>query len=437
MKNSLISKTALWLLLSILSAASMAFYVAEIWSVNQPSHFTDFYAPWWGAHELLLHHRNPYSPAVAHEIQTVIYGAASSTSIDDPSNIEGGFAYPPYTALLLWPTVYLSFSEAEKTFLCLSALATLLSFALWLRVFRFPPSVQWLIIAIFAFGSFPTLQALKLENLSLMAAALITVTVFLLSANRLVLAGVLLALSTFKPQFTIALIPWLALWTVGDWRHRRRLVGGFLVTMGLLVLISEWIVPSWIRSFFHVLGAYRHYTYGHSLFDVWFTPKLGLLVSACVLLAVLALSWKHRSEPADSMQFLLVTSLLLAVTLVVIPTLAPHAQLLLLPGLFYLLRRGAWSSSGALAALAAAATWALMAWPWLATFGLVLLAVRVPIHTLLRFWDIPLYTSPLLPLAVAFALGSLLSSAPGAGGREFHGLSPGFDLPSDPAKPEP
>lgn len=124
------------------------------------------------------------------------------------------------------------------------------------------------------------------------------------------------------------------------------------------------------------------------------------------------------------MQFLLVTSLLLAVTLVVIPTLAPHAQLLLLPGLFYLLRRGAWSSSGALAALAAAATWALMAWPWLATFGLVLLAVRVPIHTLLRFWDIPLDTSPLLPLAVAFALGSLLSGAPGAGGREFHGLSP-------------
>jgi len=40
-------------------------------------------------------------------------------------------------------------------------------------------------------------------------------------------------------------------------------------------------------------------------------------------------------------------------------------------------------------------------------------------------------------LAVAFALGSLLRSAPGAGGREFHGLSPGFDLPSDPAKPEP
>ena len=131
-----------------------------------------------------------------------------------------------------------------------------------------------------------------------MAAAIITVTVFLLSANRLVLAGMLLALSTFKPQFTIALIPWVALWTVGDWRHRRRLVGGFLVTMGWLVLISEWIVPSWIRSFFNVLGAYRHYTYGHSLFDVWFTLKLGLLASACALLAFLALSWSiDQNQP--------------------------------------------------------------------------------------------------------------------------------------------
>ncbi len=157
MNNFPISKVVMWLLLSILSAGGMAYYVAEIRSRNQPAHFTDFYAPCWGAHELLRHGRNPYSPAVAHEIQTVIDGVpVRAPSTDDPSNIAGGFAYPPHTALLLWPTVCLSFSNAQKVFLAVSALATLLSLALWLRTLRLHASpLPQLTIALFALGSFP------------------------------------------------------------------------------------------------------------------------------------------------------------------------------------------------------------------------------------------------------------------------------------------
>ena len=435
MNNLPISKAVLWLLLSIFSAGSMAYYVAEIWSANQPPHFTDFYAPWWGAHELLLHGRNPYSPAVAHEIQTVIYGApVSATSTDDSSSIAGGFAYPPYAALLLWPTVYLSFSVAQRVFLGVSAVATLLSLALWLRAFRFRPSpLPWLTILLFALGSFPALQAIKLQNLSLIAAALIAVTLFLLSADHMVLGGIFLAASTFKPQFTIALIPWLALWTVSDWRRRRPLAWGFLSTMLLLLLLSEWLVPGWIRRFLNVLHAYRHYTYGHSLLDVWFTPTWGLPVAVCFLLIALAFCWRHRSQPADSAGFFLVTSLLLAATLIVIPTLAPHAQLLLLPGILCLLRgRTLLSSSGALPRLVLAATWALLAWPWVAAFGLLLAAIRFPVSALQRFWDIPLYTSPILPLAVCVALVTLLHIAIGADDRESPLLISALDLPPDP-----
>jgi hypothetical protein len=427
MNNFPTSKAVLWLVLSILSAGSMAWYVDALWSANQPPHFTDFYAPWWGAHELLLHGRNPYSPAVAHEIRTVIYGApVSATSTDDPATIGGGFAYPPYAALLLWPTVYLSFPGAQKAFLAVSVLATLLSLALWLRVFRFRPSpLPWLTITLFALGSFPALQALKLQNLSVIAAALIAVALFLLSTHHLALAGIFLAVSTFKPQFSIGLIPWLALWTMSDWRRRRPLAWSFLITMLLLVLVSEWLVPGWIGGFLNVLRAYRHYTYGHSLLDVWFTPGWGMLVAACFLLLAFALCWRHRSQPADSMWFIIVASLLLAVTLVVIPTLAPHAQLLLLPGLLCLLRaRTLLSSSGVLSKLVLAATWALLAWPWIAAFGLLLAAIRFPVSSLLRFWDIPLYTSPVLPLAVSIALGSLLSTAFGTGDGESPRLIP-------------
>lgn len=411
MNHASSSKAVLWLLLGALAAGSMAFYVFQIWSVNQPSHFNDFYAPWWAAHELLRHGRNPYSPAVAHEIQTVIYGApAKATSADNPANIAGGFAYPPYAALLLWPTVYLPFSAAQKLHLALSLLVTLLSLSLWLRalLFRFS-SVTWLTIALFLLGSVPAMQGIKLGNLSVTAAALIAAALFFLSENRSVLAGIFLALSTFKPQFSIVLIVWLAVWTASDWRHRRSLAGSFLGTMLLLVLVGEWLVRGWIGQFLSVVGAYRQYTYGHSLLDVWFTPSWGWIAASLLVLATLVIGWPHRLQPANSTRFFLVASLMLAVTLIVIPTLAPHAQLLLLPGFLCVLREQKSIFKGWTKLLLAGA-WTLLAWPWIAAFGLLLASAAVPVATLIQFWALPLDSSPLLPAAVALALGCLLAS---------------------------
>jgi hypothetical protein len=429
MKNFLITKPVWWLLLSLVSAGSMAYYVDQIWSANQPEHFNDFYAPWWGAHEL-LRGRDPYSPDVAHEIQTAIYGAPAASDSQDPSGIGGGFAYPPYMALLLWPTVYMSFAAAQKAFLFVSTVGTLLSVAIWRRLARFRQrSPSWLAVTVFVLGSFPVSQAIKLQNPSLLAAFLIAITFFLLFTDHLVLAGVMLAVSTIKPQFMIGLIPWLALWTLGDWRRRRPVAWSFLTSMFLLIGVSEWLLPNWIPNFLRVVRAYRHYTYGHSLLDVWFTPTWGPIVAAIVLLAVLALCWKCRSQAPDSPDFIVVTSLVLAATLVIIPTLAPHAQVLLLPGILCLLQsRTLLLPFGALPRLVLTATWALLAWPWIAAFALLLAALVFPTQNLLRFWELPLYTSPLLPVAVLLGLSCLLFPASSRNNQQFSAspCQPGF-----------
>jgi hypothetical protein len=92
----------------------------------------------------------------------------------------------------------------------------------------------------------------------------------------------------------------------------------------------------------------------------------------------------------------------LAATITVIPTLAPHTQLLLLPGVIGLdsYRRLLWRTSR-FARLVLLALYLLLAWPWIAATGLTLTAVLLPTNALLRWelplYELPLYTSPLLP----------------------------------------
>jgi Glycosyltransferase family 87 len=405
------SRRTLWLILSCLSAFSMWHYVTNVWGAGQSPQFSDLYAQWWGAHELLLHHRTPYTPAVAGEIQSVIYGGQIATSHPgDETEMAGGFAYPIYVVFLMWPTVYMAFPTAKGIFICLFLALTLLSIWLWLYALRWRlAAVEFVTFVVFTFGSFPVLQGLKLQNLSLLVAFLIAAGIASMAAEYFTLAGLLLAVATIKPQFLVLLIPWLASWIMGDWPRRQRLAWSFLVAMSVLILGSEALVPGWIGRFLTIVQAYRHYTYGHSLLDVWFTQRIGPVLAIVLVAAVLALCFRSRLAPAQSSRFFLASSLSLAATLVVIPTLEPHSQLLLLPGILFLLRYGSriWRS-GKIARLLLAAAWVLVGWPWVAAFGMTFAAIWLPAATLLHYWVLPLSTSPLLPFGILVILAFLL-----------------------------
>jgi hypothetical protein len=410
-------RRALWLILSIVAAFSMWRYVTNVWGAGQSTQFSDLYARWWGAHELLLHRRNPYTPAIAHEIQTVIYGRPVQPSHPgDPTELAGGFAYPIYVAFLMWPTVHMAFPVAQNTFLCLFVVLTLASLLLWLYALQWRlPLPELITLVVFTFGSFPVLQGLKLQNLSLLVAFLLAAAMASLAADHFVVAGLLLAGATIKPQFVMLLIPWLAVWAMADWQRRQRLAWSFSAAVLGLVLGGEVLQPGWISDFLTVVRAYRQYTYGHSLLDVWFTPRFGPVLTVVLILAVLALCWRCRSYPAHSPRFFAACSLLLATTLVVIPTLEPHAQLLLLPAVLLLLRCGSriWQSNK-IARLLLTAVWVLLGWGWVAAFGMMLTTIWLPANSLLRFWLLPLYTSPLLPFAILLILGYLLTKETGS-----------------------
>jgi hypothetical protein len=410
------------LVIALLLAASMWSYVQYVLVPYQQAdaaahgrprgNLSDLYPRWLGARELLLHHRDPYGSDVTREIQSGYYGRPLDPARPEDPKDQQGFAYPAYVVFLLAPTITLPFSAVEAGFRCLLLIITIATVLLWLRALRWRPSTTTTaILIVLTIGSFPAVQGIKLQQLSLLVSGLIALSAVLLTAGQLLFAGVLLALATIKPQLVWPLAAWLTLWTISDWRRRRRFLWGFGVTMAALLGGAEYLLPGWMTKFRQAIAAYRQYTGGAgSLLDVLVTPGWGRVISGLILLALAALCWRLRCEPADTAAFSLVTAVVLAATVVIVPMVAPYNQLLLLPSIFLLIQHASlnWSRSR-LTRLAYVVSGLLVFWPWLATLCLSIAALILPAKLVQRAWALPLYTSLGIPLAVLGAVALMLS----------------------------
>ncbi len=119
------------------------------------------------------------------------------------------------------------------------------------------------------------------------------------------------------------------------------------------------------------------------------------------VIAVAIKGWQVRHEPHDSCAFSTMLALVLAVTLVIVPSFAPYNQVLLLPAVFLIAIswKDLWRRGG-LIRMAFALGLAVVGWPWLACCGLMLASRLVPASSLQKAWAVPLYTSLGIPLVV-------------------------------------
>ncbi len=401
------------MLVALLFAGSMWFYVQEVLIPYQQTdaanhgrprgNLSDLYPRWLGARELLLHHRDPYSPEITRQIQSEYYGRALDPDRAEDPKDQQGFAYPVYVVFLLAPTISLPFPVVQTGFRWLLVILTLASVPLWLRVLRWRPfNTVIAVLVILTFGSFAVVQGIKLEQLSLVVSALMAAAAAALVAGHLALAGFLLALATIKPQLALPMAAWLVLWAISDWRERGRFVWSLGLTTAVLLASSEFLLPGWIGRFREAVAAYRQYTGGAgSLLEVLVTPILGKIIAYLIMLTVAITGWHVRRAPRDSAAFSTMLALLLAVTLVIVPTFAPYNQVLLLPAVFLIAAswRNLWARSRRTRA-ACAVGMLFVFWPWLASCGLMLGSLFLPAALVQRAWAAPLYTSLAIPLAV-------------------------------------
>jgi hypothetical protein len=411
------------LLLAVLCAASMWFYVDHVMIPHQRSdsagqstprgNLSDLYPRWLGSRELLLHHRNPYSPEITREIQRGYYGRELDPNNPEDPKDQQAFAYPVYVAFLLAPSVGLPFDAVRTAFWWVLTAATMVSVWLWLQAIGWKPGLATAAtITLLVLASFPVVQALKLQQLTLLVAFLISLGVALLARDRLFGAGIVLAIATIKPQLVLPLLLGLLLWTFADWTHRQRFFWGFAVTTATLLGASEILLPGWVSDFRLAIDAYRRYVAGPSLLGQLLSIHAEPIASAILLAGVVLAWWRFRRWPVQSREFQYALAGTLAVTLIVIPMFAPYNQVILFPAILLVVREAheLWNKN-LLSRILCSLTAAVVAWPWVISLGLMIASIWLSATTVERGWAIPLYVSPVGPFVLLIQIGFLVRGA--------------------------
>ncbi len=299
----------------------------------------DFYPRWRGAQLFWQEGADPYSEAATQAIQEGIYGRPAL-----PEEDQVLFVYPFYTVFFLLPMSWLSYEWAQPVWLALVMLSVVTAVLLTLKL------VEWkmpfwllaitLIWAIFFYNSSRTVilgQFAGPVYLAMVAALLA------LKHDRDVAAGLLLSLSTIKPQMTFLLVIALLIWAVGQ--RRWHFVGSFIAAMLLLTGLSFALLPGWLFGFVDQVLFYPAYTFtGSSLWVItgYYWPWLGKPVENGLILLLMAyLIWRWRKLwqlPQSSPQFLIIISLTLIITNMVVVRTATTNYIIMYIPLFLVLK---------------------------------------------------------------------------------------------------
>jgi hypothetical protein len=180
--------------------------------------------------------------------------------------------------------------------------------------------------------------------------------------------------------------------------------------MALLFAGGEVILQGWVHRFRASAADYWTYTGGgKSVLDVALPTLLGRVSAVVLILLLMGVCWRMRRQPAGGPGFAWTLALILAVTLVVIPTYATYNQLLLLPALMLLVHSlPELQPKGIVLRFFLILGAVVVLWPWVTAVVLDLALLFVSHSTVQKAAVLPLVWSLAVPLAV---LGTTIVAA--------------------------
>lgn len=419
---------SLVLCLAVVGAASMAYY-HQRWFIprsnatlaarglgNGYSFGNDFYPVWLSSRALVGRKQNPYTPEITKEIQIGLYGRPLDTHhAGDPAD-QRMFVHPVFTDLLFWPASQFPFSVVRVVVFFVLLALTIASVCLWLQAMSWNLQWKWVaVILLLTLSSYSALEGLYAGQLGLLVAFLLAATLASMMREKFFLAGILLALTTMKPQMTLLVTLYLLMWASQDLRRRKNLIVGLLATGLLLLGSSLAVLPGWISSWVQSVSAYRRYTAPPLVrgIVISFLPErmaapITILLTVIAVAMSLLLIWQSRKADLQSSQFWLTLSLLLSVTTVILlPGQAVYDHLILIPALLVIWReRQPLLHSGPVPRLLLAVAAIVFLWPWMAALAFVLVRpfVSQAIVDSPALMALPIRTAASLPFAVLVLL---------------------------------
>ncbi len=296
MKKNVMLKVALALV------ALFALLVVMTWGNYQFSQQNpggnDFLVHWVGARSFLVDGLSPYSDETAVRIQTLAYGRPA-----EKGEHELRVAYPLYSIIFFIPFALISdFTLSRALWMTLLEVGLLLMTYFGLRAVSWKPNIISLVfLFLFSVLWYHAIRPLVNGNAVILVALGIVGVLLAVRAGADEVAGVLLALTTIKPQVVIILVVFVVLWALIN--RRWRLFAWFLGAQVLLIAAGLFLLPDWILQNIREVIRYPGYnppgTPGSAL-AVWFPAqgeRLGWVITG--LVAILLLIEWVRARRAD------------------------------------------------------------------------------------------------------------------------------------------
>jgi hypothetical protein len=240
----------------------------------------DYFVFWQAGRFAILQHASPYTAELDRLNQLAVL-----KRLVPPEEDQLSFAYPPYSLLAIFPTIFMPYEWAQSFWMALLILLLLSGLLIWA-----PPDRKWLSYVIILF--YPFLFGIILGNLVIFFGCLLILVLWglVLFPKRIpaveLLMGFALAWTTAKPQFSWLLILLMA-W-VGLRQKRYEFLISFAASCVFFLGISFILIPGWPAGWLETLGKYAAYKQSWPVLGLFFRAILPQGLADPLLIASLA-----------------------------------------------------------------------------------------------------------------------------------------------------
>jgi hypothetical protein len=252
-------KIFLWF--SLIISLMILFYLSP--NLMKPENIVvDDFSQFWAAGRINITGGNPYNPE---EIRHTIQDIGGKVSIEDVVSI---MLNPPWTLSLIMPFALLDYPVSRMIWLLLNVAVVIISIKLLWDIYEGQEkTVKFALFLIFLFS--PTLAAIQKGQFTpIILLGIVLALDHINKKKSLWIAGIFLALASFKPQLVYLLWIVLILWTIvtKKWYMAISTVFTIMLFTILPIMINPEVLTQYIKS----MSEYP--------ISEWATPTLGSLL---------------------------------------------------------------------------------------------------------------------------------------------------------------